>query len=286
MKSLLLALGTIAILQVHAQSWCAPGATWTYNAEMFTDGFRRMTYTHDTLIDGVSAQIIDLFTTTYLPQPDTPHWVGPYNAYNSVQWVTRFEDDVVYLRAAPWDTLYWFGASVGDYWYPPLITDTSCSPLVVTATGTEIVDGLSLTWLDVGGVRVYERLGSIWDMMMYCPNWIIDGPMGMRCYSDQDISTNLTPWGCETLATIREQDSGSAFSMFPNPGVDMVTLSFTDGGHLVELRDAAGRIVRSEYAHHDQISIEVSSLAPGLYITQVDHGPAQRWLKLDAGGAR
>jgi hypothetical protein len=43
-----------------AQSWCPPGATWTYNAGMALAGFNRLSYTHDTIIGDFNAQVIDL----------------------------------------------------------------------------------------------------------------------------------------------------------------------------------------------------------------------------------
>ena len=92
----LVALSTIA---VQAQSWCAPGATWTYEAGMFLSGFHRMTYTHDTLIGSYDAQIIDRYSAIQYPQPPPgPTFGGPPQiSYTPLAVITRSDSEVVFI---------------------------------------------------------------------------------------------------------------------------------------------------------------------------------------------
>lgn len=51
----------------NAQSWCPPGATWTYtHSNNWThEGYARYQYIGDTVIDGNNAQIISMHAAGY-----------------------------------------------------------------------------------------------------------------------------------------------------------------------------------------------------------------------------
>ena len=286
-RSLLLLSITISITCI-AQSWCPPGATWTYEAGMFLAGYNRMSYTGDTLIDGYSAQIIDRTSAIQYPQPQPGGWTQPYYEYTPVAVITRFEDDVVYVRGGEvWDTLYWFGAMVGDQWSMAHVNDTTCASFIVSATGIDTIDGVPLRWLDFeASPRLYERIGSVWDMFMYCPNWIVDGPMGIRCYSDDEMSAILTvnsdQYGCNWLMGISEL-ARSQIHIHPNPGTDHLNLQLPPGDHHLKIFDQLGRSVIGMDRISDQAVIGTTSLPPGIYSVQIidrnGRSLHQRWIK-------
>jgi hypothetical protein len=264
----------------NAQSWCPPGAQWTYEAGMFLAGFNRMSYTHDTLIAGFNAQVIDRYSAIQYPQPPPdPLFSGPpYISYTPISVITRSEADVVYtLQGGVWDTLYWFGAVPGDRWFPSHINDTTCMPLIVTDTGTIVIDGVPLRRLEVAGYTVIERIGCTWDMFLYCPNWIIDGPMGMRCYRDNEISSGSD---CEALVGVDEKTEEERPICAPNPGTDHFTLSLPPGTHAITLVDATGRAVLHQNANGGRAIFDTAGLPSGIYFVRIDHGVQPvRWVK-------
>ncbi len=293
MQKVLLLL-TIAIsLNCSCQSWCPPGATWTYEAGMFLAGYNRMSYAGDTLIDGYSSQIIDRTSAIQYPQPPPGGWSQPYHEYTPVAVITRLEDDVVYIRGGnEWDTLYWFGALPGNSWSMAHVNDTSCARFIVTAIGTDTIDGIPLRWLDFeSSPRLYERIGSVWDMFMYCPNWIIDGPMGIRCYSDDQINATFSvssdQYGCDWLMTVPQVDP-TQIALYPNPGNDHFILSGVEGQlpaghHSLFIFDQLGRSVIEMDRISDQDVIGTASLPPGIYTVLITDRNGrmfhQRWIK-------
>ncbi|MBK9289953.1 MAG: hypothetical protein IPN38_20465 [Flavobacteriales bacterium] len=88
-----------------------------------------------------------------------------------------------------------------------------------------------------------ERLGWKMNFSPYPACIIWDGPVGMRCYSDQDIAVNFTGLGCETLVGISDHAASSRLSVFPNPGNTHFTLDLPPGPHTITLFDATGRMV-------------------------------------------
>ncbi len=287
MRKALLLLMLVAHM-ASAQNWCPPGATWTYDSEMYTAGFIRMTYTHDTLIGGDIAQVIDRYTATQLPQPPPePHFSGPpFTSYDPVVTITKLDTGVVYvLSGASWDTLYWFDAVPGDHWWPPGISSPDCDQLVVGDTGTDVLDGVALHWIRFNNTsyKIYERLGWTWSMGVYCPNWIIDGPMPMRCYHDDEIDVNFTQAPCEALVGIDENAIGDIPRIFPNPGTDQFTVQLPSGQHTITLFEATGRMVLEQRTAQQRAVIDTHALPPGLFIVHIRNSSGlsnvQRWVK-------
>lgn len=263
-----------------AQNWCPPGATWTYGAGLFVAGFQRMTYTHDTIIAGHTAHVIDRYVAIQYPLPPPDYgFTEPYIDYTPVAAITQLEGDVVYLfSGTDRDTLYWFGALPGDHWYPPFVNDTTCQPLIVTDTSTIVIDGVPLRTLQVSGYTVIERVGSTWDLWLTCPNWLVDGPMGLRCYSDDEIGFSLVDDECELLMGVPEAQR-SHIALYPNPGADQLVLQLPPGTHKILVRDGLGRIVFHNEAVGILIEIDTNTWPQGLYMVQVAGQPAQRWVK-------
>lgn len=263
-----------------AQSWCPPGATWTYNAGMSLAGFQRMTYTHDTVIAGHTAHVMDRYAAIQYPLPPPDYgYTEPYIDHTPVAAITQLEDDVVYIfSGTDRDTLYWFGAMPGDHWYPAFVDDPTCQPLVVTDTSTTVVDGVPLRTLQVSGYTVMERIGSTWDLLLTCPNWLVDGPAGLRCYSDAEIEFSLVAGECELLMGVPEAGR-SHIVLYPNPGTDQLILQLPPGTHRIQVRDALGRMVFHTGTARSSIDVNTGTWPQGLYMVQVDGQPAQWWVK-------
>jgi len=283
MKKLLCIALLFLSSNVWAQNWCAPGATWTYHAGLHDQGFQRLTYWGDTLIDGQVAHKIDRYTAIQYPQPPPAPLYGgpPVISYTPLAALTRVEDDVVFLRqGTEWDTLYWFGAMPGDRWTPAFMDLSNCDPLVVSYVGTEVIHGVPLRWVEgENWPRVYERIGSVFDLYMYCPNWIIDGPTGLRCYSDVDISFSNVQGPCEVLASVEGIDGSGALQVFPNPGADHFTFSGNPSRTTMQVFDAMGRKATGLYVM-EGTPVNATDWASGLYFFRFPElGLYLRWMK-------
>lgn len=285
MRTTLLALVLLPLIGT-AQSWCPPGATWTYEAGLGLAGFQRMSYRADTVVDGQQAQVIDRYAAIQYPQPVQPTFGGPQViTYTPVAAITRFADEVVHLwSGSEWDTLYWFGAAVGQGWTMAHADESECAPNVVTAAGTDLIDGVPLRWLDfVNASRVYERIGSLWDFFMYCPNIIFDGPMGMRCYRDDELAMLSTWVECEALVGAEEAPTAPEPLLFPNPGGDELTINLPAGAWRVQLLDAQGRELLARGSSTGLVKLDAATLAPGTYHVRIAGATgasmARLWIK-------
>lgn len=272
----LLFLSTTGLL---AQSWCPPGATWTYESAAWGIEFRsQYSYASDTALLGMNAQKIDVH--------DLGSNGGGDVIENFYTQFTAWEDSIVWLyddvTAEPmWDTLYWFAAVPGDRWYPPY-APANCPPMgmmEVVDTAHVLIDGLSLrTWemafLDESGGQmsptfmITERVGSerrvpeTLDCMIiieYFMNTFI-------CYADDEISTGDEP--CLLTTSTEEPLIGMEnVSIYPNPGSSGFSINGMDGpGATCRILDLQGREVIGSQTLGDQNQINTTSLLPGTYL--------------------
>ncbi len=288
---LLLCFSALFTWNVYPQSWCPPGATWTYGTDAFgLFGYQQYSYVSDTVLGGLTGQrITGQGAMSYFGQSQVDYWS------DTIGFVTAMDVDVIAIWSAEdldWDTLFWMGAVPGDGWLRRNGTYGSCDPrdsIVVIDTSTIILDGLPLRQWEVeqrwaggsmGSISFTERIGWFWNFEPYPACLIVDGPSGMRCYSDQDISVSFANYGCESLVGVEETSDITALSVFPNPGTDHFTLQLPQGKHMVEVFDATGRRVLTEQVEGGTAWVDPSALLVGLYLIRVDgKGACRRWAK-------
>lgn len=293
MRATLLPLSWLPLLAC-AQSWCPPGATWTYGTEFISlYGYAQYTYVSDTTLGGQLGHRIDANgAMSYFGQTGVNYWSQPIAA------ITAQIGDVVSLWSdteQTWDTLFWLGAVPGDSWIRRGGPYGDCDPpdsLVIVDTTTVVFDGLPLRRWTVDqrtdGVSMFtetftERLGWTMNFSPYPACIIVDGPVGMRCYSDQDITVSFTGLGCETLVGINDREATARLSVFPNPGTDRFTLPLSEGDHTITLFDATGRIVLQQRTTDARLVIATEALPAGLYRIAVRDeqgaGSGATWVK-------
>ncbi len=270
----------LAPVFAFAQSWCPPGATWTYGFDAFGSyGFEQYTYVGDTVLGGLSGQRIDLFggMSSYLNDEQE------FNMFPA-SLITALQDDVVMQWSDTyqgWDTVFWMGAEPGHVFHRPFANTNECDPLdrfEVTDTTTMTVQGLPLRRWTVesywegtfyGAFHFTERIGWEWSMLPYPGCFAIDGPAGMRCYSDAEIAVTFFEYGCTTLVGMDDLEREGTLAPYPNPGSDRLSFSLPPGVHTITLVDASGRTVLEMRTTSERPSLTTEGLTAGLYQVNV-----------------
>ncbi|MCU0320582.1 MAG: T9SS type A sorting domain-containing protein, partial [Flavobacteriales bacterium] len=281
-------------LMAYTQSWCPPGATWTYGSDFLGFyGYSQYVYVSDTLVGGQLAHRIDAQgAMSIVGQTQVDEWSQPIAA------ITVQIGDVVSLWShteQAWDTLFWLGALPGDAWLRADGLTGGCDPpdsLVIVDTATVVYDGFTLRQWTVAqradGMTMFtetytERLGWTMNFSPYPACIIWDGPVGMRCYSDQDLSLSFTNFGCETLLDIAERGVSGSLTIFPNPGTTHFTFDLPVDLHTITVMDATGRVVLEQRTADGRPVIGTEALPAGLYRITVrdEHGAVSgaTWVK-------
>ena len=277
MRAALLTLALHSLL-AFAQSWCPPGATWTYGLQTsWGVGYFELSYAGDTLLGGSIGKKINNRQHYYSYAGDSI--VDGAAFYYTA---TRYEAGIVWWwrpDEATWDTLYWFDAVPGDGWRPPN-ADIVCPAfdrIEVIDTGEVIIQGATLRYLDVRQAgeydtvysRITERLGWEWEMNIWppCLSTVADQALGLRCYSDEEISWSNPTWnfGCGSLVGVGERTGTDRMFPFPNPGTTYFSLTLPPGPHTITLFDATGRMVMQQRTPDARPVIATEALPAGLY---------------------
>lgn len=280
---LLTLLATLSVTG-QAQSWCPPGAKWTFGYDSFMSsysGVERVEYVGDTMVGGQLAQ--RLLQTEVV----APWGTSTYTATSYSSLYTYHDNGVVYLwnEIDAYDTLMWFSALPGQRWNAP---GNSGMYLEVLDTATVFLEGIALKRLVVQGDlewltdTLYERIGFM-DLFLAGSTWgATDMPWtGLICYQDDSLSfISSVSTDCGFTLTVPERSDGTALLPYPDPGVDHFSLSLTHGPHNITLFDAVGRVVLKDQGSGPLVRIDTAHLPSGVYLVKVDDGPQlSRWVK-------
>jgi hypothetical protein len=112
-------------------SWCPPGASWKYEytSAQGEKGYISIDYTHDTIIDGKTCQVLS--RRRYF----VPAGGSPLQVKNLGITLTHYEDKVVYVwddYNEDFDTLFFFSTHAGDR-YPVAIAPVFSQSLLIRA---------------------------------------------------------------------------------------------------------------------------------------------------------
>lgn len=263
-----------------AQNWCAPGAGWrhTYTGcfGCADTGFVRTVYAGDSIVLGSNCQVLEV----------TKHaWsigTGIYSEQQLPPLITRGQQDLVEKwNGTAFDTLFHFAAVPSDSWD---MIGLGWGIVSVLDTGHALVNGASLRYLivDLGAGStgpqqdtIYARMGfKSYYMDGYSPFYFDSGLEGLRCYSDNnlDYSSGIGPVCDFTLASaqLRIPDHCGAF---PNPSTGQFTLSYPAQSEVgvLEVRDRAGRIIRSERIQQWSTvhRVALDNIPDGLYMCRL-----------------
>jgi hypothetical protein len=148
------------------------------------------------------------------------------------------------IKVDPWGNEFWF-----KEYFPPEPWDTpSAYDLEITNDG-----GFAF----VGNYHPYV------EGIYYYKTWVVK----------TDACGELEYDGCPPVTVLSEGEP-SAFEMFPNPASAEVEVCSEQSICSVMLKDECGRIVLREIANSFRLTVDVSHLAPGMYLLEADFGPS------------
>lgn len=282
MKKVLTLLIIIFSLQtIFAQTWCAPGAKWTYSyANNGENGYVELNFTQDTLINSINCK--RLFITKYVKYYNLPDTVIYYGSE-----ITYEQNGVVYIRTGTnYDTLYNFNALIGDHWDMVRFND-STSKITVLDTGTIVINSIPLKFLAVnlhyGGNFPFDYQDTIIERIGFKASYYIasdryyaglDGNVGggLRCYSDDNFNTYKPFYthACDYIYVgINEIEKESSITIYPNPTSNSITIN-TDNifGKItsIEFYNSFGQPI---LVPRQTNTIDITELPIGLYFIKV-----------------
>ena len=294
-RTTLLTLAAVCVAMAQAQSWFPTGATWHYgymNGSFL--GYVKVEVIGDTVIDGHACktlertrETVETFSGSYNTEA-----LGTIHAFDSAGVVWLFVP-----TTASFDTLYDFNAAPGNTWQlaaMPEAFDAAAYAQVVD-TGTVLIDGLSLRWMAVDiwcpgswsfavHDTIIERIGTHTYPLPQDPCLAaVDGAEGggLRCYHDPEIDyATYVSTACDLILNLDEQVGGSSWMVFPNPGMDMITIN-ASGLEEVRIQDGIGRIqLARSFPQCDRTDLDLGSLPSGGYVLSVRQGRAwsHQWL--------
>ena len=277
-------------VNAQAQSWCPPGATWSYSTSGSPGSQTVLTFVGDTVVDSFSGQRITQLDAFSIPwNPDS------IIIFGGLDIVTRTEPDMVLWwlsETQEWDTLYWFGAQPGDTWSPgwrqQFPSDDSCSThayLQVVDTGTMVVDGVSLRTLalerhlnasDVDlSFIIMERVGNTLEYFFPDPPYIClinEALKNFGCYGDDEIRYPPSTFPCGSITAVKEEDygNGPSWSVSPVPFHDRFTVSSAiPRNATVILLDMTGRELLAAPFRGTAMDLDAERLPAGTYVLRM-----------------
>lgn len=272
----------------EAQTWCVPGAEWLFNfSSQQATGVRRAWYSGDTIVGGLPCQRIDHTVIAYQP-------VWPFGSpftFQDQPFFTNEQGGLVQLwdqANSEFDTLAWYGAVPGDHWDLPGFA--GFARFDVLDTGTRVVDGIPLHYLVVEepivmGVTdtLFERIGFEYWYLRPAESLVLDfTTTWLVCYKDNAI-TQFDGWwpgneACDFSVGMVE-GSAATFTLYPNPGTDLLNIELPAGPHMIEFRTATGQPVLLRRSDPGSTVVDTSPLSAGAYLVRVDDAAPVLWMK-------
>lgn len=294
MKKILLIIFACISLSVSAQSWCTTGSTWYYSIPQPGDGYAKYTYLYDTL---VGSQMCNKIKTEF-----NGHGMGGFVINYSSYIYTYSQNGIVFknngtLSSPVYDTLYNFTGAIGTKWrcqMSGLGGGSSCSNsyIEITGAGTTVVQGQTLNWrqifyknyyfygqvqqwIESGTDTIFERIGTRHQMEFitgsYCADATDVAPMPFRCFSDYQISMQLSSVACDYVTGINTLNNIKQSISFNNPVTDVLFMKsdLDQAIQYIELFDQLGKKVKQVSCIEKEIEINVQDLPSGIYYLQL-----------------
>ncbi len=295
---------------LQAQVW-APniGSYWYYDSHgAFCYGYAKYDYYKDSLINGNNCQMIRRYGKMSCPGGNHASYDKPIFTYTNSNQVVYVNDytSAASVQGQVFDTLFWFNAPIGAKWQmihqSYHCTGTVSCIVTVENTGQRIIQGQNLKWQKVnymaqgGGPAqlvtdtIYERFGYLKTDPFNPNNFCsltsdIQSTNLFRCYGDNQITDLKYKYtgACDYFVDVSVNERNASHNdlhVFPNPATSVLQISSKTelwNDAQIEIQDARGRtVLKQPFA----TSIDISSLAQGLYVVTVKNDMGRRSFKI------
>jgi len=278
---LLLALAPFFTISANAQvATPEKGSVWIYKyGNIGSRGPVLANYDRDTMIDGKSAIVLDeTFYDTYRdpgkPEIDTIKRLGS---------ILYIEDSTVfYWNTNQFDTLYDFGAEIGEEWTYYFSGRQDTIRVIVQGKGVnndlgafvalEYTDKYDWPWKDT----IYESLlGGSRYILPWDETWLqLDGHQGgpIQCFSNSKGRYSDRTWTADGAActdiieklSVDQIAKENLFSIYPNPSKGVISISTKQKPTRMEVYSTLGELVFSS-----ETEFKTQTLFPQRYIVKL-----------------
>lgn len=278
MKTILLSISLLISVFSQAQNWCPSGAQWIYSTgSVIENGTANVFYQKDTFINGINCKKLEVREDIFA-----------YRTYNEYTYAQG--DTVFFLYDSIFWPTYFFNAAIGDTivhrnTYPTADCDTFWN-FVVDSTATVVINGDSLRYYRMNRVdntlvhpqrlEVMEKFGVLkgflkpWTSCLFYEEVTI---YGVNCYQDDSFGSydRIPHIPCKIITGIDGIEDKLNFLVYPNPATNQLNISID--GHTItkyQVMDYPGKVVIDNQLNSSDLSIDVSSLAQGVYLIKLE----------------
>lgn len=299
MKKFLLTTFLFALISVSsAQSWCPPGATWSFRLSniymQYENGYLEFKNTQTITVNGITCN--QLIGNRF----GRMGWQGNMPLSPITYTVVTYENNgVIFYQTGPqrFDTIANFNAGIGGGWYvngwdsscvkhPPIFEPRK--KIVVLDTGHTQINGFSLKSLTVtttaqntSTYTIVERVGPLKGFLHQyyccasdCWNYLGD----FNCYKDDGFGIYSKPGvsACNFVSVKETSQTLKNVQIYPNPVNEILTIElnlFDESGKFV-ITDVLGQTVLVKGVKRQDLlepryQLDVSELKEGIYFLQV-----------------
>ncbi len=292
---------------VKGQVWVQPGAVWHYDYWLPLNGFDKMEYEKDTLIQGRICQKITTmdywFVKNHLGQTVL---IGPSKLKD--QFTSVSGDTVFWWNNNNFFVLYNFGASIGDNWVVSVVnpggTYAECddtSRIFVTDTGSVVINSVRYRTITLEpssnsaiGFRgkyverfglmstVYDQFQTLFPDRYQCDSItaVVDWAFfRFKCFQDSTFPLyNPHTQDCEhLLKTIGiDEPEAEPVSIFPNPtSGDIFIYDKIKREKIADVYSYQGVLIQRFYLSKEDSRINLSEFPAGVYFILVNCNQGQ-----------
>lgn len=289
-KILLLFIITSFTFHSKAQSWCTLGSTWHYSTISPSNGYTKYTYLYDTLVGANLCNKIKY-------EVQGVGMAGPFDYSDYIY--TYEQNGIVFknngtLSTPHYDTLYNFTGTVGTKWRTNPTGGQACSQsyIEITGSGSINIQGQTLNYRTInytnfyylfpqmsipltGSDTIFERIGTRHGMEFItgynCADMTDVGPVGFRCFSDNQINLQMSSVACDYVTKIENNQMNSIKLELNNPASDFVHINIKDkvgNNTRIVLTDQFGKKISEYLLIENEIDISTQNITSGLYLLQ------------------
>ncbi len=271
------------------QSWLPLGTTWNYSGSCFyiysvtTTKVVGVKTIKGILCDELQQQTI---SSSYLQHgPNEPSYWTPYDTTEAIsRYVYQENRSVFLLEDSSFIKVFDFASPVGTVWgFPVTAQESGCDSafMRIEFKGDTVINGFSHHYIkqsysgdgrhfNLDPTAKIEGIGSL-GMQFFQPFCIIyEYYETLSCFKSNNEEQQFGT-SCDLNVGITEGFKDN-FTVFPNPAINMVSITGLNEICTVKLTDAAGKLVKQLMVSAEIHTFSIGDLPVGVYWLQMRTG--------------